>query len=68
MQIVGERGLNALLPDTDKLKQTDLVFTQSLISGTIISQSSERKKAFLTHSTQFPNNFKQVSQRLTPVN
>ena len=46
MQIVGERGLNALLPDTDKLKQTDLVFTQSLISGTIISQSSERKKAF----------------------
>lgn len=67
MQIVGERGLNALLPDTDKLKQTDLVFTQSLISGTIISQT-ERKKAFLTHSTQFSNNFKQVSQRLTPVN
>ena len=68
MQIVGERGLNALLPDTDKLKQTDLVFTQSLISGTIISQSSKREKAFLTHSTQFSNNFKQVSQRLTPVN
>ena len=41
MQIVGERGLNALLPDTDKLKQTDLVFTQSLISGTIISQTEK---------------------------